>query len=189
MPRKPARDLRVLRSCTDLQASSKFQILYVRRTANVNYRAVCSTSYPYLVPTTFLIAFIAIILDYNIAWNVCDNLKTRLTVICCLLKEKDEQIHRPLILSSIRQRERWYSRMSKIEVQKLFKLSLPLVRVSLQKDLINDQPFPKDVHGTVRRRDEVSEKQWDDGVPSEERPSMQTPRMNMSLLIQTSSQR
>lgn len=77
----------VLRPCTDLQASSKFQIPYVRRTANVNYRAVCSTSYSYLVPTTFLIAFIAI-LDYNIAWNMRDNSKTGLRVMLPIKREK-----------------------------------------------------------------------------------------------------
>jgi len=50
---------------TDLQVSSKFQILYIRRTANVDYRAICRTSYSYLVPATFITAFIAVI-DYNI---------------------------------------------------------------------------------------------------------------------------
>lgn len=55
----------VLRPCTDLQASSKFQILHVRRTENVDYRAVCRTSYSYLVPAMFITVSIAII-DYNI---------------------------------------------------------------------------------------------------------------------------
>lgn len=38
----------VPRPCTDLQASSKFQILHVRGTANVDYRAVCRTPYSWL---------------------------------------------------------------------------------------------------------------------------------------------
>lgn len=36
---------RAPRPCTDLQASSKFQLLHVRGTANVDYRAVCRTPY------------------------------------------------------------------------------------------------------------------------------------------------
>lgn len=85
----------VLRPCTDLQASSKFQILHVRRTENVDYRAVCRTSYSYLVPAMFITVSIAII-DYNITWNTYE---TKMFKDCAesrsLLKEKTNKYIAP----------------------------------------------------------------------------------------------